>query len=1095
MFSKLKILSKSITLLFLLLALFTGLKAQSYVEIGTGIVSSQYPPYGSWKYAWCSMLHTQANLGTAKSITKIAFNYTDATTKSFTNQKIYLKHTTLSVFADASYENPTGNGYTLVYDGSITFTNGWSEIVLSTPFAYNGTDNLIVQYENRYGVAPYGSFAATASATGNNKASGSDNSFPTTSGYLNPYPSALPNIRFYYASTGPATPSTPIPTDNKDKASASNALSFYLGTNTTSYDLYFGLDSLNVLNLNAAVKVVNNSAITSAGTYTYTLPIVLNSKTKYFWRVVAKNGSLNENSPLWKFTTELIISSLPYNQGFEDSTVFYPGWYGMFTDWSYSTTGANSIWHPSINSHTGVNAAYAYPSTSTTSSSLTTPRFNLPVNHRISYWWKNTMVSGTDTTFFEISTNGGTSWTVLDTLAPTVAMTAFVQRFHNLNAFAGNNVKFQWRFQKGSSASLKDCYLDDITVEAIPNGATMTLSATALNFNELYVNGTTKLKLVIGNIGTGNLVVSGATVAAPFSCNYTATILPGASDTAIVIFTATTVGSYSQNITINSNGAGNNSVALSGNVLALLPNLFETFESVTPNTIPSRWNKLRSKDPYQTVNDIVVKNASYDAHSAPNVVKFYNNTDTISPLILITPGLTNFANDSLKFWASKTMGNPDIVKLIVGLMDNPYDGTSFVPVQTITLTDTMVKYTIAFNATNTKPYIAFKHAQNKPIQSIWLDDVSWQGSVATVPNPAAIVAPFNSAVNVVVKPILKWTTTGGNPTGYRLSIGTNNPPSNLVNNVDLGNVTSYTITTPLTFNTNYFWKITPYNATGDAVSCPVWSFTTLVDPTITSFPWTEGFESVSSTSNNADCPLGWSVQNGGMQSSYWDVIVNNVNSPYNAHTGQKAMNNMFSMLGPNNDWLFTPPVHLTAGTAYDFSFWYKAPVYIESGSTDTTFEKLAVYWGTDADSAAMNAGIIFKNEFMRFADYVQYSKTITPTTTGNYTFGFYSYSDVLQWITFVDDVKIDISNGIEENSKQLFIVYPNPSNGEITIRLNENNNESSIITISNLLGQEIYSATTNKQMNYINLSQVEKGIYLIRISNKTTDTVKKLIIK
>jgi hypothetical protein len=1093
MLSKFKLLHKSLVLAFLLFSTINGIKAQNYVEIGTGTVSTQYPVYGSWKYAWCSMLHTQASIGAAKSITKIAFYYTDASPKTFTNQKIYLKHTSSTVFADATYENPTTNGYTLVYDGSITFSTGWTEITLSTPFAYNGTDHLIVHYENRNGTAPYGNFAATTSTIGNNKASGSDVSFPIASGYLNPYPSALPNVRFYYASTGPATPNTPIPTDNQDKASASNALSFNLGVNTTHYDLYFGTDSLNVLNLNTGVKVVNNATVAAAGTYNYTLPNLLASKTKYFWRVVAKNGAVTENSPLWKFTTELIIASFPYIQGFEDSTVFYPGWYASFTDWVYPATGANAIWHLSSIIHTGANAAYASPSTTTTSSALCTPRFNLPANHRISYWWKCTAVSGTDTTFLEISTNGGTSWTVLDTLSPVVAMPSYVQRFQNLTAYAGNNVKFQWRYKRGVTTSLKECYLDDIRVEAIPTGATMTLSATALNFNELYVNGTTTMKVVIGNIGSSNLVISGVTVAAPFSCGYTGTILPGASDTATVVFTATTVGSYNNNLSINNNGTGINTIALSGIVLALLPNFYETFETTTVNTIPSHWNKLRSKDPYQTVNDVVVKNSSYDAHSVPNVVKFYNNTDTISPLILITPGLSNFASDSLKFWASKTIGNTNTIQLIVGLMDNPYDGASFVPVQTFTLADTMQQYAMAFNATNTKPYIAFKHAQNKPSQSIWLDDVSWQGSLATVPGPAAVVAPINNSVNVIAKPVLKWTSTGGNPTAYRISVGTNNPPTNLINNVDLGNITSYTITTSLAYNTIYYWKVTPYNATGDAVSCPVWSFTTMADPTITNLPWTEGFESVTPTSNNADVPLGWSVQNGGMQSSYWDVITNNATYNDNAHTGQKAMNIMFSLLGANNDWLFTPPVHLNGGTAYDFSFWYKAPIYIENG--DTTSEKLAVYWGTAADSASMNTGLIFKNEYMRIPAYVQYTKKITPATTGNYTFGFYSYSKAVQWLTFIDDVKIDISTGIQENTEQIFTVYPNPSNGEVVIKINNINNEAKVLTIHNLLGQEIYRTTTAKQMNHIDLSKVEKGIYLVKISGKENDTVKKLIIK
>jgi len=1089
MFSKFKLSGKSVVLTFLLCCIISGIHAQSYVEIGTGTISNDKPIYSSWNYSWSSLIYPQTAIGTAKTITKIGFNCTNGP-KSVTNQKVYIKHISNSIYGSANYEDPTNNGYTLIYDGNLSFVNGWNEIDI-TDFAYNGSDNISIHWENRWGNTYGPQFTSTTSTLNNNKTSGSDLSFPTSSGYLNPYPSTLPNIRFYYASSGPATPNTPVPADNQDKTSASDALSFNLGANTTSYDLYFGLDSLNVLNLNAAVKVVNNASVIATGTYTYNLPNLLNSKTKYFWRVVAKSGTISENSPLWKFKTELIISTFPYNQGFEDSTVFYPGWYGQYTDWAYISSGANAIWHTSANVHTGISAAYAGPSTTTTTSSLTTPRINLTANHRISFWWKNTIVSGNDTTFFEISTNGGTNWTVLDTLSPSSAMASYVQRFHNLTAYTGNNVKFQWRYKRGSTTSLKDCYVDDIIVEAIPSGATMTLSAANLNFNELYVNGYTKLKCIIGNIGSSNLLISGITVNAPFSCNYTGIILPGASDTATIIFTATTSGNFTQTLTINSNGSGNNSIVLSGNVLALLPNLYETFESTAINTIPLHWNKLRSKDPYQTVNDIVVKSSSFDAHSAPNVVKMYNNSDTISPLMMITPGLSNFASDSLKFWASKTWGNSVIVKLIVGLMDNPYDENSFVAADTIVLSDTMKQYAMIFNASNIKPYIAFKHAQYKPNQSIWIDDVSWQGNTAVIPSPAALVAPLNNAANIIINPSLKWTSTGGTPTGYRLSFGTNNPPSNLMNNIDLGNINSYVFTTPLLYNTNYYWKITPYNASGDAVSCPVWNFTTLSDPTIINLPWSEGFESVNPTSGNADCPLGWSVQNGGMQSTYWDVILNNATYTDNAHTGQKAMNNFFSLLGANNDWLFTPPVHLNAGTSYDFSFWYKAPIYVENG--DTTFEKMAVYMGTAADSSAMISSTIFKNEFMRIPNYVLYTKPFSAVTTGNYTFGFHSYSDAVQWLTFIDDVSIGLSNGINKNDNSKFSIYPNPSNGELSIRLK--NNESCIITICNLLGQEIYRCSTSKQINFIDLSHIEKGIYLVRISGKDTDTIKKLILK
>ncbi|MEI6821338.1 MAG: choice-of-anchor J domain-containing protein [Bacteroidota bacterium] len=1092
--TKVNTILKSFLTVLLFLLLTSNINAQSYVEIGTGTVSASMPIYSSWNYSWSSLIYPQSGLGTAKTIIKISLNCTNGP-KTVTNQKIYIKHSSSAIFSSNAYEDPTNNGYTLVYTGNLSFVNGWNDISI-TPFAYNGTDNLIIHWENSWGNTYGPNFNSTTSTTNNNKNCGSDTGFPTTSGTLNPYPSSLTNIRFYYNSTGPTTPGTPNPTDNQDKASVSTNLSFVLGTNTTNYDIYFGLDSLGVNGLSTSYKVVDNSTVSAPGTFTYTPSALLLSKTKYFWRVVAKNGTTSEISPLWKFTTQLVISTFPYSYGFEDSTVFYPGWYGSFTDWTYPTTGNNAIWNLTsvANAYSGNSAACASPNTGTTSSSLMTPRFIIPANYRISFWWKNAdpqlKIANKDSTYFEISTNGGTSWTILDVLSPSIGMSAYINSIKDLSSYVGNNVYFRWRYNLSVASGYKNVYIDDIKVEPIPSGAIINLSETNYAFKELYVNGITKHKVIITNTGIVNLVISGVNVTAPYSCSYTGTILPLHSDTATIVFTATTTGTFNQGLTINTNSVtGNSTILLSGTVQSLLPSLYETFESVAVDTIPAHWNKLRTKDPYQTTNNISVKNSPTDAHSVPNVVKFYNNTDTLSPLMLITPGVTNFSSDTLKFWASKTHYNTAMVQLTVGLMDDPYDATSFVPTSTITLADSMMQYVITFNTSNTKPYIAFKHAQAAPSCSIWLDDVSWQSGAITVPNPVALVAPLNNSINNIIVPTLKWTDAGGSPTGYKLSLGTNNPPTNIINNIDLTSATSYPIASALQYNTTYYWQITPYNTNGSAVNCPVWNFKTMSDPTVYTLPWNEGFESVTQTSGY-DYPLGWSIENGSSQSTCWDLIVNNTSNPTNAHSGQDAMHIAFSFLDNNNDWLFSVPIHLTGGTTYKFGFWYKTAIYISG--VDSSFEKLEVKWGNAADSNAMTVGTIFNNNFMRFPNWTYFTSNITPTTTGNYTFGFHSYSDALQYLTFVDDVSLALANGIDENTNNAFNVYPNPTTGKFIIKLNDNNKGIAEISITNIIGQEVYRTKTNQQYINIDLEGLTKGMYLIKITSDNKQSVKKI---
>ena len=71
---------------------------------------------------------------------------------------------------------------------------------------------------------------------------------------------------------------------------------------------------------------------------------------------------------------------------------------------------------------------------------------------------------------------------------------------------------------------------------------------------------------------------------------------------------------------------------------------------------------------------------------------------------------------------------------------------------------------------------------------------------------------------------LTWPAASGNPDGYRVSIGTSSGGSQIVNNLDVGNVTSLSPSN-LPSNSSIFVRINPYNAAGDASGCQELSFT------------------------------------------------------------------------------------------------------------------------------------------------------------------------------------------------------------------------------------------------------------------------------
>ena len=139
-------------ILFLAIGHFS-MGQSNVVTIGTGTsTSSFYPVYGFYDYSWSATLYTAAEINKAGNIESLAWyvgntpaNYT------FTSQSIYLSHTSLSNFPDGS--QPSTATSTLVYSGDLTFNgSGWATVVLTTPFAYNGVDNLLIYWANNDGV-------------------------------------------------------------------------------------------------------------------------------------------------------------------------------------------------------------------------------------------------------------------------------------------------------------------------------------------------------------------------------------------------------------------------------------------------------------------------------------------------------------------------------------------------------------------------------------------------------------------------------------------------------------------------------------------------------------------------------------------------------------------------------------------------------------------------------------------------------------------------------------------------------------------------------------------------------------------------------
>jgi hypothetical protein len=183
----------------------------------------------------------------------------------------------------------------------------------------------------------------------------------------------------------------------------------------------------------------------------------------------------------------------------------------------------------------------------------------------------------------------------------------------------------------------------------------------------------------------------------------------------------------------------------------------------------------------------------------------------------------------------------------------------------------------------------------------------------TIPNTAVPILPGSGTVNVAIPTTISWISGGGSPQGYKLYLGTVNPPPLLA---DMQQDSTYTST--LAYSTTYFWKVVPYNSYGDAVDCPVWTFTTRADPVVHSFPWETDFGSGYGISFP---PQDWTKHSGVLSDStslgsagtgLWSLS-------YWLNQGNTNRAPLIPLQASSNGWLITPVLDIPTAN-YELNF-------------------------------------------------------------------------------------------------------------------------------------------------------------------------------
>jgi len=119
--------------------------AQTTACIGSGNTAVSYPFYTYYEDSKTDMLYTASEIiagsGCAGNITKIAFDVTSAASQTMNGFEVKMQHTSAT-----SLSGFVTSGWTTVYSGTYSVSGtGLQYITLTTPFQYNGTDNLLIE--------------------------------------------------------------------------------------------------------------------------------------------------------------------------------------------------------------------------------------------------------------------------------------------------------------------------------------------------------------------------------------------------------------------------------------------------------------------------------------------------------------------------------------------------------------------------------------------------------------------------------------------------------------------------------------------------------------------------------------------------------------------------------------------------------------------------------------------------------------------------------------------------------------------------------------------------------------------------------------
>lgn len=446
----------------------------------------------------------------------------------------------------------------------------------------------------------------------------------------------------------------------------------------------------------------------------------------------------------------------------------------------------------------------------------------------------------------------------------------------DISAYAGKSVEvgFTWRKNEFDKMYANVATIDDVVIDeyAPVNGPVATLSQSTYNFPATWVGTISNSETItLTNTGKGNLKISsiegldGTDFVSMLNAS-AVDLAPNYSVSFNVRYIPTMSGAPSTTMKINVEGGTGAEIVLNGTKKAVPEGYnVENFEgNVFPPVGWSRegnWNSLSSSfsgDRCAYVNLTMSPDVHYlvsprlDLSGDEDYFVAFSYINQLAYHSDDLYGAENFVDldistDGGKTWTNKWRLNDYVenlaqaqIQLGSKLGDNCYIRWSYyIP--------------------NLDPTIYDYEYSNFFIDAIVLPPFYGAGEAPSATSP---LNPADNAVNVVNSGLVLSWQPAQFATEYKVSIGTSAESFNVLNGET---TTATTLNVPrLEYDTKYFWKVVPSNTAGDAQNVPVWSFTTMSDQSVKTFPYTQDFENPDN-----ELPLGWGTTSEG--STKWSI--------------------------------------------------------------------------------------------------------------------------------------------------------------------------------------------------------------------------------